>query len=90
MLVLARRPNQSIMIGDDIEIKIIEVKGEQIKVGINAPRNVTVHRKEVYEEIKSANIAATEAANSQAKIDKIKTITSLFKKNKTENGKDNI
>jgi len=80
------------MIGDDIEIKIIEVKGEQIKVGINAPRHVTVHRKEVYEEIKSANIAATQAANSQDKIDKIKTITSLFKKkttdNKEESGKD--
>jgi carbon storage regulator len=63
------------MIGDDIEIKIIEVKGDQIKVGINAPRNIAVHRKEIYEEIKKENIEAT---TSQSKIDKLKTITGLF------------
>lgn len=79
MLVLARKPNQSIMIGDEIEIKIIEVKGDQIKVGIQAPRNIAVHRKEIYEEIKKANIEATDSKN---KIDKIKSISGLFKKKK--------
>ncbi len=77
MLVLARKPNQSIMIGDEIEIKIIEVKGEQVKVGINAPRHIAVHRKEIYEEIKKANIEATE---SKTQIDKLKTVANLFKK----------
>ena len=85
MLVLARKPNQSIMIGDDIEIKIIEVKGDQIKVGINAPRHIAVHRKEIYEEIKKANIEATE---SQKKFDKLKTISGLLKKNKSKSQKD--
>jgi len=82
VLVLARKPNQSIMIGDEIEIKIIEVKGDQVKVGISAPRLVSVHRKEVFEQIKSANIEAT---GSQDKIDKIKSFSSLFKKNKDLN-----
>jgi len=48
MLVLTRKLNQAIQIGDDIEIKILSVDGEQIKIGINAPKNVEIHRKEVY------------------------------------------
>lgn len=79
MLVLARKPNQSIMIGDEIEIKIIEVKGEQVKVGINAPRHIAVHRKEIYEEIKKANIEAIDSSN---KLDKLKSVATLFKKSK--------
>ncbi len=55
MLVLARKPNQSIMIGDDIEIRIVDVRGDQVKIGITAPKNIKVHRKEVYEDIKGAN-----------------------------------
>ncbi len=61
MLVLARRPDESIMIGDNIEIKIVEVKGEYIKIGITAPKSIPVHRKEVYEAIQRENIAATQA-----------------------------
>lgn len=59
MLVLTRRAQQSIMIGDDIEVVILEVRGEQVRVGIRAPRNITVHRQEVYEQIKAENIAAS-------------------------------
>ncbi len=55
MLVLARKPNQSIMIGDNIEIRIVDVRGDQVKIGIDAPKNIKVHRKEIYEEIKKAN-----------------------------------
>lgn len=55
MLVLSRKKGQSIMIGHDIEISVIDVQGEQIRLGINAPRDVTIHRKEVFEEIIQEN-----------------------------------
>lgn len=52
MLVLSRQRDESIMIGDDIEITIVDVRGEKVRLGINAPPHVPVHRKEVYEAIK--------------------------------------
>lgn len=52
LLVLTRKPNQSIVIGDEIEITVVEVKGEQVRLGINAPKHISVHRREVYEAIK--------------------------------------
>ena len=58
MLVLTRRRGQSILIGDDIKIVVLEVTGDQIRIGIEAPRAVSVHREEVYEEIMAANKAA--------------------------------
>lgn len=60
MLALSRKANESIIIGNDIEITILEVKGEQVKIGINAPKSVPVYREEVYAQIKEAN---KEAAN---------------------------
>ena len=63
MLVLTRKPDQSIMIGNDIEITILEVRGEQVRLGIRAPRSVSVHRKEIYEQIRQEN---QNAANSGA------------------------
>jgi len=51
MLVLTRKVGQSIVIGDEIEVVVLEVRGEQVRVGIRAPKNVTVHRKEIYEQI---------------------------------------
>lgn len=62
MLVLTRKPNQSIQIGDDIEIKILAIEGEQIKIGINAPRNVDIHRKEIYLAIQEENKEATDTS----------------------------
>ncbi len=59
MLVLTRKVNQSIVIGDDIEVVVLEVRGEQIRLGIKAPRNVVVHRKEIYEQIQEENQAAS-------------------------------
>ncbi|MHC4885374.1 MAG: carbon storage regulator CsrA [Planctomycetota bacterium] len=58
MLVLSRRRDETIMIGDNIEITIVDIKGDTVRVGISAPRDVSVHRKEVYEAIQEENIAA--------------------------------
>jgi carbon storage regulator len=49
MLVLSRKRDESIIIGDDVVITIVDVKGEQVKIGISAPKSVSIHRKEVYE-----------------------------------------
>jgi len=51
MLVLSRQKDESIMIGDNVEITIVDVRGDKVRLGINAPREVPVHRKEVYEAI---------------------------------------
>lgn len=55
MLVLTRRANQSIIIGDDVVVTVLEVRGDQVRIGITAPRNVTVHREEVYRALHEAN-----------------------------------
>jgi len=60
MLVLARTRDQTIMIGDEIEVTVVDVRGEKVRLGISAPRKVPVHRKEVYLEIKKENKAAGE------------------------------
>ncbi|MGK4153199.1 carbon storage regulator CsrA [Kurthia gibsonii] len=60
MLVLTRKVGESIMIGDGIEVKIIGVDGDQVKLGIEAPRHIKVHRQEVFEAIQSENKAALE------------------------------
>jgi carbon storage regulator len=51
MLVLTRKPNQSIMIGDDIEVSVLSVMGEKVRIGINAPQDIPVFRTEIYVEI---------------------------------------
>jgi carbon storage regulator len=51
MLVLTRKPNQAIVIGDDIRVVVVSVDRDQVRLGIEAPRDITVHRAEVYEEI---------------------------------------
>ena len=55
MLALSRKQGESIMIGNDIEISILEIKGEQIKIGISAPKSIPVYRKEIYTQIQEAN-----------------------------------
>jgi len=55
MLVLTRKVHQSIIIGDEIEVVVLEVRGEQVRIGIRAPKNVSVHRKEIYEQIQEEN-----------------------------------
>lgn len=58
MLVLSRQRDQTIMIGDDIEITVVDIRGDKVRLGINAPTDIPVHRKEVYEAIKRENRAA--------------------------------
>lgn len=59
MLVLTRKVNQSIVIGEGIEVVVLEVRGEQVRLGIKAPRDVAVHRKEIFEQIHNENEAAS-------------------------------
>ncbi len=62
MLILARRIGESIMIGDQVEISVVDIKGDQVKLGINAPSQVKVYRREVYAAIQEENRAAAAAA----------------------------
>ncbi|MGY6213035.1 carbon storage regulator CsrA [Cytobacillus firmus] len=75
MLVLTRRLKESIMIGDDIEISILSIEGDQVKVGISAPKNVDIHRKEIYLSIQQENNSAT-----QTDANVIESLSSFFKK----------
>jgi carbon storage regulator len=61
MLILSRRLNECIMIGDEIEISVMDIKGDQIKLGIQAPRSIKIYRKEVYQAIQQENIEAVKA-----------------------------
>ena len=58
MLVLSRQRDETIMIGDEVEVTIVDIRGDKVRLGISAPKEVTVHRKEVYEAIKRENKAA--------------------------------
>ncbi len=68
MLVLSRQRDETIMIGDDVEITIVDVRGDKVRLGISAPNRVTVHRKEVYEAIRRENAQAANAACSNLKL----------------------
>jgi carbon storage regulator len=59
MLVLSRQRDETIMIGDEIEITVVDIRGDKVRLGINAPRSVSVHRKEVYEAIRRENAEAS-------------------------------
>ena len=64
MLVLTRKTGQKIIIANDIEIIILETKGDAVKIGIEAPKHISIYREEIYEEIKKANRQATEQAKA--------------------------
>ena len=66
MLALARKVNESIMIGNDIEITILEIKGDQIKIGVKAPKSVPIYRKELYVQIQDENKNAGEKVDVDA------------------------
>lgn len=66
MLALSRKKNEAIVINNNIEITILEVKGDQVKIGINAPKEVPVYRKEVYLQIREANSEAVNAEGMEA------------------------
>jgi carbon storage regulator len=74
MLVLTRKSNQSIMIGDDIEVSVLSIMGEKVRIGIQAPRDIPVFRKEVYLEIQQERAgtvegAATDSNNVRGEVD---------------------
>jgi carbon storage regulator len=62
MLILSRKINEKVMIGEEITVSIIEVRGDQVRIGIDAPKNVKVFRREVFDAIKAENKAASESA----------------------------
>lgn len=72
MLALSRKKNESIIINNNIEVTILEVKGDQVKIGISAPKSIPVYRKEVYMQIQEAN---KDAANFQT----VEDLKNLFK-----------
>jgi len=57
MLILTRRVGETLMIGDEVTVTVLGVKGNQVRIGVNAPRDVTVHREEIYERIKQEQLA---------------------------------
>ena len=72
MLALTRKKGESIIIGDDIEVIVLSMQGEQVKLGIIAPKEISVHRKEIYEQIQMENLEASKSINVPA-------IKNLFK-----------
>lgn len=70
MLALSRKKNESIIVNNDVEITILDIKGDQVKIGITAPKSVPIYRKEVYLQIKEAN---KEASTSEG-IDALKNL----------------
>ena len=69
MLVLSRQKDESIMIGDDVEITIVDVRGDKVRLGITAPRSIAVHRREVYEAIQREKAEKAEKASKAEKTD---------------------
>ena len=65
MLILTRKPGESITIGDDIKITFLDIKGSQLRIGIQAPKHLMVHREEIYLAIKEQNVKASEYAAVQ-------------------------
>ncbi len=66
MLALSRKKGESIVVNNDIEVTILEIKGDQVKIGISAPKSVPIYRKEVYVQIQDANKEASESAGLEA------------------------
>ena len=75
MLVLTRKSNQSIMIGDDIEVSVLSIMGEKVRIGIQAPRNIPVFRKEVYLEIQQEHGEEGTSAEVDEALEKLSNST---------------
>ncbi|MGE0201823.1 MAG: carbon storage regulator CsrA [Candidatus Melainabacteria bacterium] len=65
MLVLTRKTGQKLMIGDNVVVTILETRGESVKLGIDAPKSVAIHREEIFDEIRKSNQQATGVATAQ-------------------------
>ena len=66
MLVLSRKKNEKIVIGNDVIVTVLEIRGDQIQIGISAPREITIHRMEVYESIKKVTEEAARSTTTEA------------------------
>ena len=71
MLILTRKSDESIIIGNNIEIKILKVQGNQVHIGIDAPRDVSIYRQEIYEQIRAENESAVQSTADEANIKKL-------------------
>lgn len=80
MLVLTRKISESFMIGEDVEVSVLKIMGDKVRFGIKAPSNIAVHRREVWEEIRKENLAAT-----QVNITGLGSISRELDKSRTEN-----
>lgn len=60
MLILTRKTGESLLVGDDVEITVLSVRGSQVKLGVNAPKDITVHRQEIYQKIKDTESQQSE------------------------------
>ncbi len=77
MLILTRKPRESVMIGDNVEVVVLEVRGEQVKLGIRAPKEISVYRKEIYENIQRENLEASKIGR-----DKLKNLKQIMEEGK--------
>jgi carbon storage regulator len=75
VLVLTRRPGESIVVGDDVVVTVLEVRGDVVRIGIAAPRSIQVHREEIYRELQKAN---REAASPSA--DAVNSLSELLRR----------
>jgi carbon storage regulator len=64
MLILSRRPGESVHVGDDIKITVLSIKGQQIKIGLDVPENMPVYREEIYLKVRSQNASALDLDNN--------------------------
>ncbi|MBD3246396.1 MAG: carbon storage regulator CsrA [Candidatus Omnitrophica bacterium] len=68
MLVLARKQEESLIIGEKVEVKVLEVRGDQVRLGIVAPRNVSIYRKELYEKMREENVASVKTKQDKVEV----------------------
>ena len=80
MLVLTRKKGQSLMIGQDVEIAVIDVQGDQVRLGIIAPKSIPIHRKEIFDEIKQENREASSVTLSTESVKKAMESVHMEKK----------
>jgi len=86
VLVLSRKIDETIIIGDNIEVTVVDVKGDQVRIGIKAPKEITIHRKEVYEAIQAENIRA--AGMQKPDLEKLGDLLTPPQKKKEEEEKN--